>query len=362
MQNVHSPRQGGNPAFRAAEESKPSNSAACLVSQPGSNFGYERHFQRLYVMDRLDMSLDDLVRESRKAKSASRATDGAVAGNDVQTGMETVEYSEHVSAPETAGPSLDGPSVSGSRGRDASRRGGAFPGRRHSRGGNRGGEAPRNGAPRRPIVVRDPRDGSTRIVGGGGATSNAPISRIINGYGGRRIVVRDPSAARRTDGQNLPDGTSNGVPQGVHGGYISKHGSSPRHRQSLRDNNVGVSEPEPKIIVHNLDPGVNDSDIHELFSNIGLLDEAFIVYDDSGRHTGTAEVTFTRMDDALSAIKRYNNVPLDNRPLRISLSGNLARSRQSRTFRGRGFARRGESSANQESDEHYHHSDPQRQR
>jgi hypothetical protein len=308
------------------------------------------------------MSLDDLVRESRKAKGPSRATGAAVAGDDVQAASQvgTVEYSEHAAARETAGPSSDGRSVSGSRGRGASRRGGVFPGRRHSRGGNRGGEAQRNGAPRRPIVVRDPRDGSTRVVGGGSAMSNAPISRIINGYGGRRIVVRDPSAARRSDGQNVQDGTSNGVSPGVRGGYISKHGSSPRRRQSSLENNVGASEPEPKIIVHNLDPGVNDSDIHELFSNIGLLDEAFIVYDDSGRHTGSAEVTFTRMDDALSAIKRYNNVPLDSRPLRISLSENLARSQPTRAFRGRGFARGGQRSANQESDEHYRHADPQR--
>jgi hypothetical protein len=296
------------------------------------------------------LPLDALVRASREAKKSSkkvtaRAGDRAhvepagamernFTGND--SNFRAIKVLPRFSA-------LD---------RGTRRGSGASHGRR-TRGGNRGSSRVgfgvgsgqnivNSGASRRPIVVRDPRDGSMRIVGEGRGTSNAPISRIINGYGGRRIVVRDPAACARSNGQAALCEPGNNVlsSSGIRGGYICKRGGSPRHRQSLLERNIGADGAAPKIVVENLDIGVNHSDIHELFSNIGPLDEAFVVYDDAGRHTGSAEVTFTNMDDALTAIKQYNNVPLDNRPLRISLSENSAPVRFSRPFRGRGRAHR----------------------
>ncbi|KAG1339192.1 putative THO complex subunit [Cocos nucifera] len=59
----------------------------------------------------------------------------------------------------------------------------------------------------------------------------------------------------------------------------------------------------------------------ELFSDSGNLKHYSIHYSRSGRSKGTAEVVFSRRGDALAAVKRYNDVLLDGKSMKIEFVG-----------------------------------------
>ncbi|AQK52398.1 THO complex subunit 4C [Zea mays] len=77
-----------------------------------------------------------------------------------------------------------------------------------------------------------------------------------------------------------------------------------------------------KLYISNLDYGVSNEDIKELFSEVGHLKRFAVHYDGYGRPNGTAEVVFTRRSDAIAALKRYNNVLLDGKAMKIEVIGN----------------------------------------
>lgn len=76
-----------------------------------------------------------------------------------------------------------------------------------------------------------------------------------------------------------------------------------------------------KLYVSNLDSGVTNEDIRELFSEIGELIRYAIHFDKNGCQSGSAEVVFARRSDAFQALKRYNNVQLDGKPMNIEIVG-----------------------------------------
>ncbi|XP_047342637.1 THO complex subunit 4A-like [Impatiens glandulifera] len=82
---------------------------------------------------------------------------------------------------------------------------------------------------------------------------------------------------------------------------------------------VSSIETGTKLLISNLDYGVTDEDIKELFGVVGEVKGYSIDYDKSGRSKGTGEVVFSRRRDAEEAVKRYNDVQLDGKHMKIEI-------------------------------------------
>lgn len=96
-------------------------------------------------------------------------------------------------------------------------------------------------------------------------------------------------------------------------GLIRKGGPKPQQTIVPRKN-----EPT-RLHVSNLHFKVTSEDVRELFADIGLVKKAAVHYDKSGRSLGTAEVIFASRQHATAAIKKYHSIPLDGRPMYITL-------------------------------------------
>ena len=75
--------------------------------------------------------------------------------------------------------------------------------------------------------------------------------------------------------------------------------------------------PAAKLKIKNLDLGVTVDDLIELFSEIGPLKGTYINKDRSGKSLGTANVYFEKKNHAVKAMKKYNGVTLDEKPMQV---------------------------------------------
>nr|XP_051200604.1 THO complex subunit 4B-like [Lolium perenne] len=84
---------------------------------------------------------------------------------------------------------------------------------------------------------------------------------------------------------------------------------------------TGLEITPTKLYISNLDYNISNEDIKDLFSEMGEIKCYSINYDKSGRSKGTAEEVFSTKAEALAALKKYNNVQLDGKPMKIEVIG-----------------------------------------
>ncbi|XP_033168717.1 THO complex subunit 4-B [Drosophila mauritiana] len=82
------------------------------------------------------------------------------------------------------------------------------------------------------------------------------------------------------------------------------------------------------VMVCNLDYGVDDDDIMELFNQDGLVEKALVHYDRNGNSLGTAQLSFKFREDAFQIIRQFHGVRLDGRRLKLHLVRNTRNFRR----------------------------------
>ncbi|KAI0217539.1 hypothetical protein L0F63_000630, partial [Massospora cicadina] len=85
-----------------------------------------------------------------------------------------------------------------------------------------------------------------------------------------------------------------------------------RGPDSPRRGNGSISD-TGSIFVSNLHFNVSEGDLKELFGQVGVIRSASLNFDARGASNGTGVVVFSRPNDALVAVKKYNGVTLDGK-------------------------------------------------
>jgi THO complex subunit 4 len=166
-----------------------------------------------------------------------------------------------------------------------------------------------------------------------GVAKAAPSPDAGRAAGG---ISKKRRRSKKTSAAALAADDANGAPtntrsaSGNQDGRANNAGAPGKPKASRESNGKAAPESRPmlappaqatsRIAVSNLNDTVTEEDIKELFADVGPLVSAKLLLDRDGRSAGRAEVVFQRMPDALEAIKRYNTIPLDEMPLRITLA------------------------------------------
>ena len=154
------------------------------------------------------------------------------------------------------------------------------------------------------------RDGRGKVGRESGASKSgrgnvSGARRVFRGRGGRKVPVRG----------NVDDVWTHDLYNGPQPGGVARHPGVVRAHPG-----VASSAGPTKLIISNLDHNVSENDLSDLYSEFGRLKKVVVHYDKSGRSLGSADIIFERKSDAIKAMKTYNGIPLDGKPMTIQLA------------------------------------------
>merc|ERR1719263_1105075 len=128
----------------------------------------------------------------------------------------------------------------------------------------------------------------------------------------------------------------------------------PRERRRSRQVGVGKAKRfmssgpfSRTVLVSGFHTQVTSDDIKEIFDNFGIVQKAFVKFDEEGQSTGEAVVTFKDPKMATSAMKELDGARIDDQPIEIryslpskrGLMGLVGKTTRGRTFKNNSWVR-----------------------
>ena len=93
--------------------------------------------------------------------------------------------------------------------------------------------------------------------------------------------------------------------------------------------------PPTKLYISNLDFGVTNTDLKELFFEFGPMVRYGVNFSAAGRSVGSGEILFRNHISAVKAFQKYNGVTLDGRPMKLEVSGGPQQQQRTQQMQNR---------------------------